>query len=77
MDALLRAKKDARLLSMPEELLSVALPDESMEEYTLTMQEQTAHTYALRGALVRTADAEEKTAQRVWEAAQRAGLIAE
>ncbi len=77
VDALLRAKKDARLLSMPEELLSVALPDESMEQYALTVQEQTAHTYALRGALVRTADAEEKTARRVREAAQRAGLIAE
>ena len=73
--ALLKAKKDVRLLSMPEGLLGVKLPDESMEETALTVQGQTAQTYALRGALVRTADAAEDAAQRVLDAAQNAGLI--
>ena len=73
--ALLKAKKDVRLLSMPEGLLGVKMPDESMEETALTVQGQTAQTYALRGALVRTADAAEDVAQRVLDAVQNAGLI--
>ena len=73
--ALLKAKKDVRLLSMPEGLLNVRLPDESMEESALTVQGQTAQTYALRGALVRTADADETSVQRVLDAARSAGLI--
>lgn len=72
--ALLKAKKDVQLLSMPEGLLGVKLPDASMEAYALTVQGRTAQTYALCGALVRTADAGEKAAQRVLGAAKDAGL---
>lgn len=75
--ALLKAKKDAQLLSMPEGLLGVRLPDPSVEAYTLTVQGHTAQTYALSGALVRTADAEEKMIQRVLDAAGSAGLTEE
>ena len=59
---------------MPEGLLGVKLPDASMEAYALTVQGHTAQTYALCGALVRTADADEKVAQRVLGAAKDAGL---
>lgn len=75
LERLLGKKKDAQLLSMPEGLLNVKLPDASMEAYALTLDGQTAQTYALLGVVAARENADKETTQSVLQAARDAGLI--
>ncbi len=73
----LKRIKGLELLDMPESLLSVRLPDASMAEYTLSVGDRAASTYALMGALVRRADLEDGAVDAAADAARKAGLMAD
>ena len=66
--------KALELLAMPESLVSIQLPDDSMEKASVTFGGQNAEGYALCGVLVCAKDADEETRSRVLQAVQDAGL---
>lgn len=70
-------KKKYQLLSMPEGLLNLRLPDASMKAYELSVGEQTAQTYALMGTLAVSDTAEESMTQRIMDAVRGAGLVSQ
>ena len=67
--------KKLELLSMPESLVSIQLPDDSMEKAKVVFGGQNAESYALYGVLVCAKDADEDERSRVLQAAQEAGLV--
>ena len=67
--------KELELLSMPESLVSIQLPDDSMEKAKVVFGVQNAESYALYGVLVCAKDADEDERSRVLQAAQEAGLV--
>ena len=67
--------KELELLSMPESLVSIQLPDDSMEKAKVVFGGQNAESYALYGVLVCAKDADEDERSRVLQAAQEAGLV--
>lgn len=67
-------ERGAALESMPESLITVRLPDESMQARTLTVGEQSAQSYALEGQLVCGAGVDGALLAAAQEAAQAAGL---
>ena len=67
--------KELELLSMPESLVSIQLPDDSMKKAKVVFGGQNAESYALYGVLVCAKDADEDERSRVLQAAQEAGLV--
>ena len=67
--------KKLELLSMPESLVSIQLPDDSMEKAKVVFGGQNAESYALYGVLVCAKDTDEDERSRVLQAAQEAGLV--
>lgn len=69
--------RGAELLSMPESLITVRLPDDSMEQKELAAGGQSAQSYALKGELVRGESADEPALEAMRKAMQAAGLAPE
>ena len=66
--------RGAELLSMPESLITVRLPDDSMEQKELAAGGQSAQSYALKGELVHGESADEPALEAMRKAMQAAGL---
>ena len=73
-EALTRVR-DCALLSLPESLIALRLPDPAMEEGPVAFGEQTAQSCALYGALCTGSTATPEQEEAVYRAAEQAGIL--
>ncbi len=67
--------RNLELLSMPESLIAVRVPDEAVRAHALELGGQTAQTYALFGALCTGGAASAEQEEAAYRAAQGAGVL--
>ena len=67
--------RNLELLSMPESLIAVRVPDEAVREHALELDGQTAQTYALFGALCTGGAVSTAQEEAAYRAAQEAGIL--
>ena len=67
--------RNLELLSMPESLIAVRVPDEAVREHALELGGQTAQTYALFGALCTGGAVSTEQEEAAYRAAQEAGIL--
>ena len=67
--------RNLELLSMPESLIAVRVPDEAVREHALDLGGQTAQTYALFGALCTGGAVSTEQEEAAYRAAQEAGIL--
>lgn len=67
--------RNLELLSMPESLIAVRVPDEAVREHALELDGQTAQTYALFGALCTGGAVSTEQEEAAYRAAQEAGIL--
>ena len=67
--------RNLELLSMPESLIAVRVPDAAVREHALELGGQTAQTYALFGALCTGGAVSTEQEEAAYRAAQEAGIL--